>query len=162
MPDDHADGLSLSHLNKAGQLNMVNVSSKRVIRRVAVAEGRLHVGQRIIDKIIANERVKKGDIITVSKVAGIMAAKATSQLIPLCHQIPLNHVGVEIEPCQQNPGSLLIRATVEACHKTGVEMESLTAVVVTMLTLYDMCKSMNKFMVMSDVKLVSKRKEEPS
>lgn len=141
---------------------MVNVGPKTAVKRVATSEGRIQVGQQVIDRIMKSQSLEKGDIITVSKVAGVMAAKSTSQMIPLCHQIPLDHIMVDIEPCQRVSGALLVRATVEARHNTGVEMESLTAVVVTLLTLYDMCKSVNKFMVISDVKLVSKRKESPA
>lgn len=135
---------------------MVNVSDKKQVRRVAVASGRILVGNEVLARI-NSKRIAKGNLIGLSKVAGIMGAKMTSQLIPLCHNIPLDHVQVDIEPCLKS-GSLIVTASAQAHHKTGVEMESLTAVSVTLLAIYDMCKSVSKCMIISDIKLVSKEK----
>ena len=146
-----------SHLNTEGKANMVNVGGKTKMKRTALAQGRIFVGDEVIARI-CDQSMKKGDIISVSRIAGIMGAKKTSHLIPLCHQIPLDHISVDIVPSQQS-GSLLVTAKVEARHHTGVEMESLTAVTITLLTLYDMCKSVNKSMIVSDIKLLSKMKE---
>lgn len=157
--DDDGFQSGFSHLDEAGSVNMVDIGAKKIVKRTAVAEGRISVGQNVLEFVLKNKSISKGDIMTVSKVAGINGAKSTSQLIPLCHQIPLNHIKVDIEPCQQVAGSILVTATVEAHYNTGVEMESLTAVAVTLLTLYDMCKSMNKSMVVSGVRLVTKKKE---
>lgn len=147
-------GQEFSHLDATGSAKMVNVSEKPVVKRIATAQGKIQVGQEVLDGL---EKIKKGDVITVAKVAGIMGSKLTSHLIPMCHQIPLNNVQIDIEVCKKS-NSLIVTAQVEALHKTGVEMESLTAVSVTLLTLYDMCKSLNKSMVISEIKLLSKSK----
>lgn len=135
---------------------MVNVGCKPKVKRVASAQGVIFVGDLVLKKI-QDHTMKKGDIISVARVAGIMGAKWTSNLIPLCHSIALDHVQVEIEPCYDK-GFLRVVATAEAHHNTGVEMESLTVVSITLLTLYDMCKSVNKTMVISDIRLLSKKK----
>lgn len=157
--DDSGAGV-FHHLNDKGQANMVNVSEKPPLRRCAIAQGKILFGDvgllsRILD---SSPKMKKGDILTVSKVAGIMGAKMTSKLIPLCHQITLDHVEVDIR-ASEDECALIVEVTSEATHRTGVEMESLTAVSVTLLTIYDMCKSADKSMVISDIKLVSKMKE---
>lgn len=135
---------------------MVNVGSKPEVRRIASASGEIKVGQLVLKKI-QDGSLTKGDVLSVSRLAGIMAAKQTSNLIPLCHQIVLDHVSVDIE-IDEESGALVVKATVEARHSTGVEMEALTAVTVTLLSLYDMCKSVNKSMVISGVRLMSKSK----
>lgn len=135
---------------------MVNVGDKPRVKRVAVASGRILVGEEVMDRINRNA-IAKGNVISLSKLAGIMGAKMTSQLVPLCHTIPLDHVRVNIEQCSQSK-SLIVEATVQANHHTGVEMESLTAVSVSLLAIYDMCKSVNKSMVISDIMLLSKQK----
>lgn len=139
---------------------MVDVSNKRDLRRTAVARGRIQVGLDVINGLAMHEgTTKKGDIISVAKVAGILGAKQTSALIPLCHQIPLDSIKVDIRVCESS-ASLVATASVVARRCTGVEMESLTAVTVTLLTLYDMCKSVNANMVIQDIKLISKVKDE--
>lgn len=151
-------GNSFTHLDSEGRATMVNIGKKPAQKRTAIAEGRILVGQEILIKLSQGQsRMKKGDILSVSRIAGILGAKMTSQLVPLCHQIPLDHVQVDIKACDQTK-SLIVRAQVETRHSTGVEMESLTAVSITLLTLYDMCKSDNKSMVITDVRLVSKTK----
>lgn len=135
---------------------MVNIDRKLEVKRVAKAEGRIHVGREVLNKIDKGSMVK-GDVLSVSRMAGMLAAKQTSNLIPLCHQILLSHISVNIESDHET-GSLLVEATVETKYGTGVEMEALTAVSVTLLSLYDMCKSINKSMIISDVRLIFKTK----
>lgn len=135
---------------------MVNVGDKPKVKRVAVARGKIHVGDKVLDRI-NKDNISKGNVISLSKIAGIMGAKLTSQLIPLCHNIFLDLVEIEIEQCTRSE-SLIVTAMVQTHSKTGVEMESLTAVSVTLLAIYDMCKSVNKSMVISDIKLLSKQK----
>lgn len=148
----------LSHVNSDGEAKMVNVCAKRPLRRLARAEGRIIVGEQVLRKL---HNLKKGDVLTVAKVAGLMGAKLTSTLIPMCHQIPLENIAIDIRVCEKSE-SLIVSSLVEANHKTGVEMESLTAVTITLLTLYDMCKSVNKSMIISGVRLLSKVKAEGS
>ena len=147
---------TLSHLNDRGQAVMVNVSGKERVHRVAVARGSIIVGLEVLDAIGCGE-MKKGDVINVSRIAGILGAKRTSSMIPMCHHVPLDHIEVDINECRRT-GSLIVEAKVEAHHKTGVEMECLMAVSITLLTLYDMCKSLNKCMQISGLHLVSKTK----
>jgi len=136
---------------------MVDIGIKTPMKRRAKSQGRIIVGEEILRRIQGQGKMKKGDILTVSKVAGIMGAKHTSQLIPLCHQIPLDNIYIDIESCVDTK-SLVVTAEVRAIHKTGVEMESLMAVTITLLTLYDMCKSVEKSMSITDIRLVSKEK----
>lgn len=157
--DNNPDGFS--HLDSTGRARMVNVGAKASVKRHAIARGYISVGKLIMDKIIENS-MAKGDIVTVSKIAGIMGAKLTSQLIPMCHQIPLQHVKIDIEPDKDEDGVLMVEAEVEAEHKTGVEMECLTAVSITLLTIYDMCKSVDHNMSISNITLVHKSKSKPS
>lgn len=148
-----------SHLDREDKVRMVNIANKHPVRRFAVARGQIYVGNQVLD-LIKEKRLEKGDIITVAKAAGIMGAKQTSNLIPMCHQVPLNHVQVDICECTQRQGTLLVEAIVESDHKTGVEMECLTAVSIALLTIYDMCKSANKSMQISNIHLVAKRKND--
>lgn len=135
---------------------MVDVSEKNSSRRVAVSEGCIKVGKEILHQIEAQTN-PKGDVLTVARVAGIMGAKQTDKLIPLCHQITLECVQIDMKICRSTE-SIIVRAQVECHHKTGVEMESLMAVSITLLTLYDMCKSLNKSIIISNIKLLSKTK----
>lgn len=135
---------------------MVNVGEKPRVERIAVARGQILVGQEVLSQINSNS-IAKGNVISLSKIAGVMGAKLTSQLIPLCHTIPLDHVNVDVKQCDDSE-SLIVTASVQAHYNTGVEMESLTAVSVALLAIYDMCKSVNKSMVISNIKLVSKKK----
>lgn len=138
---------------------MVNIGPKDESKRRATAEGKILVGGEVYARIQSHS-VKKGDVITVAKLAGIMGAKSTSSLIPLCHNVPLSQVDVDIKFCH-DLASLKVTATAEATYKTGVEMECLTAVTITLLTLYDMCKSVNQNMIITGVKLISKTKLAP-
>jgi cyclic pyranopterin phosphate synthase len=143
----------LTHLNEKGEAHIVDIGDKAVTRRRAVAQARLSGGTATIATILGGG-LKKGDALAVARVAGIMAAKKTSELIPLCHPIPLTKVSVDIEGDGRT--SILIVATAETTGQTGVEMEALTAASVTALTLYDMAKAIDRAMVISDLCLVEK------
>ncbi len=133
---------------------MVDVTAKAETERVAVAMGRVLMKQATLDLIAANE-VKKGDVLGVARVAGIMAAKKTGEMIPLCH--PLNITSVEVSfSTVASPPAIDITATAKVSSKTGVEMEALTAVSVAALTIYDMCKAADKSMTLTDIRLVRK------
>jgi cyclic pyranopterin phosphate synthase len=150
-----ARGTRLTHLDKAGAANMVDVSAKAVTERVAVAEGAVVMAPKTLDTILAGD-AKKGDVIGTARIAGIMAAKRTHELIPLCHPIGLSKVSVEIEPDKSLPG-LRVKATTKVADKTGVEMEALTAVSVACLTVYDMAKAIDRGMRITDIRLLEKR-----
>jgi cyclic pyranopterin phosphate synthase len=143
----------LTHLSEKGEAHIVDIGDKAVTRRRAVAQARLS-GETATIATILGGGLKKGDALAVARVAGIMAAKKTSELIPLCHPIPLTKVSVDIEG--DGPTSILIVATAETTGQTGVEMEALTAASVTALTLYDMAKAIDRAMVISDLCLVEK------
>lgn len=144
----------LSHTGEGGEARMVDVSEKTETRRVARASGVIVMTRDTLDAIAEN-KVKKGDVLSVAKIAGIMAAKRTAELIPLCHNIPLSDVSVDLEADDSLPG---IRATAVAVTvgKTGVEMEALTAVAVALLTIYDMAKSMDRRMTIGQIALTEK------
>ncbi len=144
----------LSHINSQGELHMVDVSSKSVTEREAIATGIVKMSLETL-KIITEGNAPKGDVITTAKIAGIMAAKQTSNLIPLCHPLPLSKIAVNIIADQNLPG-YKITATVKTKAETGVEMEALTAVSVAALTLYDMAKALEKSMIITDIRLVKK------
>lgn len=146
--------MSLTHIDERGKARMVDVGGKDVTERVAVAKGRVLMKKETLDLILANE-VKKGDVLGVARVAGIMAAKKTGELIPLCHPLSITSVEVEFEPLTQIPG-IDITATAKVASQTGVEMEALTAVSVAALTVYDMCKAADKGMTLTDIRLVKK------
>ena len=150
----------LSHLDDAGRARMVDVGHKPVTAREAVAEGFV-ILRRDTLRAIAEERVPKGEVLGTARVAGIMAAKRCGELIPLCHPLPVESVEVnfdvpELEPDGTEPVRLHVRATARISAKTGVEMEALTAVAVAALTVYDMCKAIDKTMSIEGVRLVSK------
>src|SRR6188474_3687002 len=128
----------LSHLGKGGEARMVDVSGKDATERTAVAEGRVVMQTKTLD-IVLNGNAVKGDVLGAARIAGIMAAKRTHQLIPLCHPLPITKVAIDIEPDHSLPGFVL-QATVKVTGQTGVEMEALTAVSVACLTLYDMAR----------------------
>ena len=150
-----ARGTRLTHLDKKGAANMVDVSAKAVTERVAVAEGAVVMAAETLDMILAGD-AKKGDVIGTARIAGIMAAKRTHELIPLCHPIGLSNVTVELEADSALPG-LRVRATTKVADKTGVEMEALTAVSVACLTVYDMAKAIDRGMRITDIRLIEKR-----
>jgi len=144
----------LTHFDAQGQAHMVDVGGKTPTHRIAVAEGRI-VMQPATLAIIQNGSAKKGDVLGVARIAGIMAAKQTSNLIPLCHPLALTRVAVEFE-LLPSENAVRCEATVELHGKTGVEMEALTAVQVALLTVYDMCKAVDKGMVMEGVRVLEK------
>lgn len=147
-------GKNLSHLNPQGEAQMVDVSEKAITRRVAVAAGKVIMSLETLEAIEAGN-APKGDVIGTAKLAGIMAAKQTSNLIPLCHPLPIKKVEVKIAGDRSLPG-YSIEATAIVTGQTGVEMEALTAVSVAALTLYDMAKALEKTMTITDIRLVSK------
>ena len=143
-----------SHLSSAGEARMVDVSSKPDQHRRAVAEGRV-VCKKSTIALLKKRALPKGDVLTVAKIAGIQAAKSTGALIPLCHPLPLHHVDVTFKI---KPGAVEIRAEATTTGKTGVEMEALTAVSVAALTIYDMCKAVDKHMTIEAIRVVEKTK----
>jgi cyclic pyranopterin phosphate synthase len=146
--------MTLSHLDSEGRARMVDVSRKPDTERVAVAAGEVRMKPETLALIRAGN-LKKGDVLAVAQLAGVMAAKRTSELIPLCHPLPLTHVEVSCELKEALPG-VAITATVRTTGKTGVEMEALTAVSVAALTVYDMAKAAEKTMHITNVRLLEK------
>lgn len=144
----------LSHLNNDGKANMVDVGGKPEQIRVAKASGFIHLQPETL-KLINQNLIKKGDVLTIAEIAGIQAAKETPRLIPLCHTLLLNQV--EVKSMVKNDG-VVMESTVKCTGKTGVEMEALTAVSVALLTVYDMCKAVDKQMKISDIQLDFKEK----
>lgn len=144
----------LSHLDDQGRARMVDVSAKPETAREAVAEGRLVMAPATLELAMSGQG-RKGDVFAVSEIAGVMAAKRTADLIPLCHPLPLSKVAVEIAPSTDGSG-LTVTATARTTGRTGVEMEALTAVSVACLTLYDMLKAADKAMTVEGVRLLSK------
>jgi len=144
----------LTHLDEQGRARMVDVSAKPETERVAVAKGEVHMQRATLDLIRAGA-IKKGDVLTVAQIAGITAAKRTSDLIPLCHPLPLTQVQVDLALEDSLPG-VVITSTVKTTAKTGVEMEALTAVSVAALTVYDMAKAAEKTMRIQNIRLVEK------
>ena len=145
----------LTHLGSSGEARMVDVSDKDATERVATAEGRVVMTAKTLDLVLSGD-AKKGDVLGAGRIAGIMAAKKTHQLIPLCHPLPITKVEVEIMPDHTLPG-LIVRATVKVTGQTGVEMEALTAVSVACLTIYDMVKAVERGMTIEGIHLVEKR-----
>lgn len=144
---------TLSHVDASGRIRMVDVGAKPETERTAVAEGFIRMSAEAL-RAVRSRRVKKGDPLQTARLAGIMAAKRTSELIPLCHPLALSHVDVELEAA---PRGYAIRATVSTVGRTGVEMEALVAVAGAALTLYDMVKAVDRAMVIGPVQLVEKR-----
>lgn len=144
----------LSHLDEKGQARMVDVGQKPVTDRIAIARGQVRMNKATFELIRQGE-IKKGDVLTVAQIAGIQAAKRTSDLIPLCHPLPIDQVLVELTLDQSLPG-VVITATVRTSSKTGVEMEALTAVSVAALTVYDMAKAADKRMRIEHIRLLEK------
>jgi len=144
----------LTHFNKAGEAHMVDVGEKPATRRVAVAEGRILMQPETL-ALIEKGNHKKGDVLGIARVAGIMGAKKTAELVPLCHPLALSRVQIELTP-EYDPAAVHCAATVETRGPTGVEMEALTAVQVTLLTIYDMCKAVDRGMTMDSIRLMEK------
>jgi cyclic pyranopterin phosphate synthase len=145
----------LTHLDESGAASMVDVSDKPISRREAVASAFIRLGAETLE-LIADNGLKKGDVLGVARIAGISAAKQTQHLIPLCHQLPLSKVGVEFEI---RDDGVLVTCTARTTAQTGVEMEALTGAGIAALTIYDMCKAVDKVMVIEEVKLLEKTKE---
>ena len=144
----------LTHFDAQGQAHMVDVSDKAHTDRIAVAEGYVKMAPETLD-LITEGRAKKGDVLSVARLAGIMGAKKTSELIPLCHPLPITKVALELTADPARPG-IRVEATVKTSGQTGVEMEALTAVATACLTIYDMVKAVEKGMVIEDIRLVLK------
>ena len=144
----------LSHVDEQGRVRMVDVTGKDVTRRVAVAQGVVTMRAETL-AAIAEGQIPKGDVLTVARIAGIMAAKKTSELIPMCHPLNISGVEVKLTP-RESPPSVEIEATVRISGKTGVEMEALTAVSVAGLTIYDMCKAVDRDMTVGEIRLTHK------
>jgi len=147
----------LTHIDQYGKAKMVDVTEKVDTHRIAIAEGKVYMKSETLDKIEASE-IAKGDVLAVARIAGIMSAKRTSELIPLCHNILITSVKVDFTSFRERELSgLIIRSEVISSGKTGVEMEALTAVSVSALAIYDMCKAIDKGMRISDIRLLEKR-----
>jgi cyclic pyranopterin phosphate synthase len=144
----------LTHFNAAGEAQMVDVGAKAATKRVAVAVGYIQMQPTTLDRIIAGNHAK-GDVLGVARIAGIMGAKRTADLIPLCHPLALTHIAVELQPLPER-SAVRCQTTVETHGRTGVEMEALTAVQVALLTIYDMCKAADRGMIMTDIGLLEK------
>ncbi len=146
--------MELTHTDESGKAKMVDVTAKDVTKREATAAGAVLMKRATLDLILSNE-VKKGDVLGVARLAGIMAAKRTGEIIPLCHPIGVTGVDVDFVTVDEPP-SIEITATARVASQTGVEMEALTAVSVAALTIYDMCKAVDKGMVLSGIRLLKK------
>ena len=146
--------LGLNHFDEKGNAVMVDVSEKNETKRVAVAKGSIKVSKEIMN-LIKTGNIKKGDVLGVSRVAGIMASKQTSNLIPMCHPLMINGANIDFKLDEEN-SRVIIYGSVKTTGKTGVEMEALTAVSVAALTIYDMCKAVDKRMMISNIHLIEK------
>jgi cyclic pyranopterin monophosphate synthase len=144
----------LSHLDEKGRARMVDVSDKEVTSRVASACGTIRMRWETLE-LIREGKVEKGDVFSVARVAGIMAAKKTSELIPMCHPLNITSIAIDLTPAD-NPPRVDIEASVRVSGKTGVEMEAMTAVAVAGLTIYDMCKAVDREMILGEIRLVMK------
>jgi cyclic pyranopterin phosphate synthase len=144
----------LTHFNPAGEAHMVDVGNKSVTKRTAVAEGQIMMLEKTLD-LIKRGNHKKGDVLGIARIAGIMAAKRTADLIPLCHPLALTKVTVDFK-ILENDVAVECRVQVQTSGQTGVEMEALTAVQVALLTIYDMCKAVDRGMIMTEIRLLEK------
>ncbi len=145
----------LTHFNAAGEAHMVDVGDKAVSSRRAIADGWIAMQPDTLQHIRRGDN-RKGDVLGIARIAGIMAAKKTADLVPLCHPLALTHVELELET-RDEPVSVYCRATVETRGQTGVEMEALTAVQIALLTVYDMCKAIDRGMTLNEVRLLEKQ-----
>ncbi|MCH2657877.1 MAG: cyclic pyranopterin monophosphate synthase MoaC [Dehalococcoidia bacterium] len=143
-----------SHIDDQGNAQMVDISDKDLTVRVAAAEAKIEMAGTTLEEIIGGA-IPKGNVLNTAKIAGIMSAKKTHELIPLCHQILLSGIDIDFYPDQKN-AVLVINSTVKTIYSTGVEMEALTAVSIAALTIYDMCKAVDKNMRITDIHLISK------
>jgi len=147
----------LTHIAADGRAQMVDVSGKPLSVRTAVAMGKIRLRSKTLD-LVSKDQMVKGNVLATARIAGIQAAKQTAQLIPLCHTLPLGEVKIDI--VASNEGAE-VKCTAHTIAQTGVEMEALTGVAIALLTIYDMCKAVDKEMTISDVRLISKTKEKP-
>ena len=148
-------GPALTHIDARGEARMVDVSAKPATERIAVAEGRVVMSQATLELIVSGN-AKKGDVLGTARIAGIMAAKRTSELIPLCHPLALSKVTLDIVPDKKLPGCV-VQATVKVTGPTGVEMEALTAVSIACLTIYDMIKAVERGVCIEGIRLIEKK-----
>lgn len=144
----------LTHFNQQGEAHMVDVGDKSITHRTAKAEGLIRMQPETLALIMDGEH-KKGDVLGTARIAGIMAAKKTSELIPLCHPLALTHIDIQLNPEKDN-NAIYCMVTAETVGQTGVEMEALTAVQITLLTIYDMCKAVDRGMCIESVQLLEK------
>jgi cyclic pyranopterin phosphate synthase len=149
----------LSHIDSRGEASMVDVSHKPVSQREAIASGQILLEKATL-QLIGKNKIAKGNVLATARIAAIQAAKKTGDLIPLCHPLPISHCEVQFE-IPKSADRILITASAKITAQTGVEMEALTAVTIAALTIYDMCKAVDKTMRITDIKLVSKTKIEP-
>ncbi|MFK5949414.1 MAG: cyclic pyranopterin monophosphate synthase MoaC [Methylococcales bacterium] len=145
----------LTHFNSAGEAHMVDVGEKKITQRAAICEGYIEMLSETLDLILQGSH-KKGDVLGIARIAGIMASKKTAELIPLCHPLPLTHVEIDLSP-EINKHRIHCRTTVKTNGQTGVEMEALNATQVALLTIYDMCKAVDRGMIIQSVQLVEKQ-----
>ena len=145
--------MDLTHLNNKGEAIMVDVSEKNITERVARAYARIKMNEETLQKLISSN-LKKGDALSAARIAGIMASKKTYELIPLCHNIPIESVEISFENNAVN--ELYVYSSAKCSYKTGIEMEALTAVSIAALTIYDMCKAIDRGMVIEEIKLLEK------
>ena len=148
--------MKLSHVDQDGKADMVDISAKKIVHREAVASGVIFMQKQTVERIRRN-LIKKGDVLSVARIAAISGAKKTFDLIPLCHNIPINKIQVAFEVGEDRVD---IRARAVCDARTGIEMEALTAVTIAALTIYDMCKAVDKNMKISEIKLEEKKKDE--
>ncbi len=148
------DTLTLNHIDDEGRARMVDISAKPDSARTAVAKGRVLLGQEAFN-LVRENRIRKGDVLSVAQIAGILGAKQTSRLIPLCHDVLLEGVDLDLE-LNEDALAIDVRAFVKTTGPTGVEMEALTAVSIAALTIYDMCKSVSKDIAITDTQLLAK------
>ncbi|SKC51648.1 cyclic pyranopterin monophosphate synthase MoaC [Maledivibacter halophilus] len=146
--------MEFTHFNESGKAKMVDVGKKDDTQRVAVAKGRIKMNSKTL-KMITQGQMKKGDVLSVSQIAGIMGAKKTSDIIPMCHNIFITGADIKFEIDEEN-SAIQIESEIKTTGKTGVEMEALSAVSITALTIYDMCKAVDKDMIIEDIKLIKK------
>jgi cyclic pyranopterin monophosphate synthase len=144
----------LSHLDDQGRARMVDVSEKEITSRIATARGTIHMRAETL-MLILEDKIEKGDVFAVARVAGILAAKKTSELIPMCHPLNITSVEIDLTP-NENPARVDIQAAVRVSGKTGVEMEAMTAVSAAALTIYDMCKAVDREMTIGEIRLFKK------
>jgi len=145
---------TLTHFNQQGDAHMVDVGNKATTKRVAVTEGRILMQAATLQRIIAGDN-KKGDVLGIARIAGIMASKKTAELIPLCHPLAITHVDIQLVT-EDNPPAVHCQSTIEVSGQTGVEMEALNATQVALLTIYDMCKAIDRGMQIDGVRLLKK------